>query len=217
MTAPIAFVDIETTGLDPDVHEIWEVGLIDPDGAEHRWFLPVDLGRADPIALDIGGYHRRHPEGYNHDFATPSDFVGDPWVLHAVTDPWDFAAAFCELTRPRNGERVHLAGAVVSFDEERLRKLLRANGACPEWHYHLVDVEAVAAGWIAAQGWPIEKAATGRRGELVELNSGRPGWDSKALSSAVGVDLEQFREHEALEDARWAKAIYEAVFGPVGS
>jgi oligoribonuclease (3'-5' exoribonuclease) len=24
----LAFVDTETTGLDPDVHQIWEVGLI---------------------------------------------------------------------------------------------------------------------------------------------------------------------------------------------
>jgi len=208
MTAPLAFVYVESTGLDPDIHEIWEVGLIDPEGAEHRWFLPVDLGHADPVALDLGGYHQRHPEGYDYDFsAAPAA---------RVVDPWDFATEFCQLTRPRNGQKVHLAGAVVSFDEERLRKLLRANAACPEWHYHLVDVEALAAGWIAAQGWPVDRAVPGRGTELLEINNGRPSWDSKALSAAVGVDPADFRAHEALEDARWAKAIYEAVLGPVG-
>jgi oligoribonuclease (3'-5' exoribonuclease) len=32
VNAPVCFVDCETTGLDPDRHEIWEVGLITPDG-----------------------------------------------------------------------------------------------------------------------------------------------------------------------------------------
>ncbi len=44
-TADLAFVDTECTGLDPDRHEIWEVGLI-VDDEEHSWFLPVDLAKA---------------------------------------------------------------------------------------------------------------------------------------------------------------------------
>lgn len=60
---PVCFVDTETTGLDPDRHQIWEVALILPDGAGYVWQLPVDLARADPIALNIGRFHeRRVPE-----------------------------------------------------------------------------------------------------------------------------------------------------------
>lgn len=58
MTA-LAFVDTETTGLDPDFHEIWEVGLIVND-EERLWQLPVDLKRADPKALEIGRFHERY-------------------------------------------------------------------------------------------------------------------------------------------------------------
>ncbi len=55
----LAFVDTETTGLDPDLHEIWEVGLI-IDDKEYHWFLPVDLGSADAFALNIGHFHERY-------------------------------------------------------------------------------------------------------------------------------------------------------------
>jgi len=36
-------------------------------------------------------------------------------------------------------------------------------------------------------------------------------WSSKALSLAVGVDIEAFTAHEALEDARWARALYREI------
>lgn len=171
-----AFVDTETTGLDPDRHDIWDVGLI-VDGAEYQWFLPIDLGRAESIALRIGRFHERHPFGdRNHD----RDIY--------VTELDVFATDFAEATRGR-----HLVGAVISFDEERLRKLLRANGACPEWHYHLVDVEALVAGKFSIS----------------------PPWDSEELSRIAGVDPEQFDRHTALGDARWAKALYEATIPPL--
>jgi len=173
----VAFVDTETTGLDPDRHEIWEVGLI-VDDVEWEWWLPVDLGRADTAALKIGRYHER---------------IGPKLLTHHPL----FAERFAELTRGR-----HLVGAVPSFDEERLRKLLRSNGACPEWHYHLVDVEALAVGYLA-----------GRAQIHVGPGVGGLPWDSEALSLAVGVDPDRFVRHSALGDARWAKAIYEAVMG----
>lgn len=170
----VVFIDCETTGLDPDRHEIWEVALIVGD-AEFEWFLPVDLGRADARALQIGRFHERY-------------VIEDNWSL-----PF-FAAQFAQLTRGK-----HLAGAVVSFDEERLRKLLQTNGACPEWHYHLIDVEALAVGHLYAQGYDETNPA-------LELP-----WDSEMLSRWVDVDPEQFDRHTALGDAQWAKAIYEAV------
>lgn len=188
MSTPLAFVDTETTGLDPDRHEIWEVALIVPEAdgswSEHSWQLPVDLSRADPIALNIGRFHDRHvPAG-------------------ELESPKYFAREFVEWTRG-----LHLVGAVVSFDAERLWKLLRANGECPMWHYHLVDVEALAAGWVAAQKQPF----WGPGCAIGDPVDPQPPWDSNALSRAVGVDPEDFDRHTALGDARWAKALYEAV------
>lgn len=177
----VVFVDCETTGLDPERHEIWEVALIhdSADGwKEHVWYLPVDLGRADPAALQLGRFHER---------------------LHGImVDPRVFASVFARLTRGK-----HLAGAVVSFDEERLRKLLRANGACPEWHYHLIDVEALAVGYLHGKGGMV----AGQEGGWLP---GLP-WNSDELTAALGVDISDLDRHTALGDARWAKAIYEAV------
>lgn len=169
----LAFVDTETTGLDPDRNEVWEVGLIlrDTEGieVERVWQLPVDLGRAESIALKVGNFYERR------------------WDYSELTRPVDFAEEFGELTHG-----THLVGAVPSFDDGFLKRLLRASRGCPGWHYHLVDVEALAAGRLAAE----------------------PPWDSNELSRLVGVDPELFDRHTALGDARWARAIYDAVMGP---
>lgn len=192
MTAPLAFVDTETTGLDADRHEIWEVGLI-VDGVEHHWFLPVRLATADPFALNIGRYYERHP-------------LEQPDVKLAETDyatQMQFVEEFAQLTIGR-----HLVGAVISFDEERLRRLIRSYNRLERWHYHLIDVEALTAGALA-------EAARNEKGELARLTMehAAPPWNSDDLSNAYGVDPGHFDRHTALGDARWAKAIYEAVMG----
>ena len=189
----IVFVDTETTGLDPDWHEIWEVGAIwQPEGSEdwieRAWQLPVDLGRADTYALKLSGFHERR----------------------GITNTLDgFARDFAEITRGK-----HLCGAVVSFDEERLRKLLRTHGACPEWHYHLVDVEALVAGFLMGQFTAIQEVGKNPEADgptVEEAKQAVPPWDSEALSRAVGIEPEEYDRHTALADARWAKAMYEAV------
>lgn len=186
----LAFLDTETTGLDPDRHEIWEVALIVGE-TEHVWQLPVDLGRADSRALDVGRFHERR------------------WAEHPTEDPdhvvgrLDLPAWCRDFARLTWGR--HLVGAVVSFDEERLRRLLRANHTCPGWHYHLIDVEALAVGFVVGRdGLPV--LPSGERGVPLP-------WNSRTVSSWVGVDPDGFDQHTALGDAQWAKAIYEACTG----
>lgn len=208
--APVAFVDCETTGLDPDRHEIWEVGLILPDGSEHEWQLPVDLSRADPIGLAKGRFHERR---WQQDRIGVSQLVNGRW--HST--PPNFANSFVRLTRG-----LHLCGAVVSFDADRLWRLLRASGECPMWHYHLIDVEALAAGFIAGSRAALAHItpSTGeaywagtRTLAAAEGPDAQPPWNSNDLSRAVGVNPDDFDRHTALGDARWAAAIYKAVMG----
>lgn len=204
MTAPVCWVDTETTGLDPVRHEVYEVGLITPDGTEYEWWLPVDCSKADPIALGIGRFHERHPYGNAYPYKSGLTKGG----RLACTSPGDFAREFAKLTHG-----LHLAGAVISFDERRLWDLLRGQGVTPSWHYHIIDVEALAAGYIArlVKSGLVTRVRN-RVEEMVDI-SPLPPWDSTQLSLAVGVDPEKFDRHTALADAKWAKAIYESVMG----
>ena len=200
----ICFIDTETTSLRHD-RRAWEIGIItrDDDGheREEQWFVDIDdldLGNADVMSLKIGRFHDRHPH------------------ITAVTPPAARVARekalllrLEELTRG-----AHLAGAVVSFDADVLGQRMRANGICPSWHYHLIDVEALAAGYLAGSYHAIREVgknpdADGPTWE--EAQCAIPPWKSDQLSRAVGVDPDDFDRHTALGDARWARAIYNAV------
>lgn len=119
----VVFVDVETTGLDPERAEVWEIALIAEDGAEHLWYLrPDSLDGASPDALRVSRYYER------------TNIVR--W-----DEPVAVAWKVAQLTEGR-----HLVGAVPSFDAAFLARLLRRHDLVPAWHYRLVDVEALAAG-----------------------------------------------------------------------
>ena len=198
---PLAFVDCETTSLhrpcSPTPGEIWEVGLIlrDQDGEQSfRWLLPVSLWHADPESLDIGGFHDRHPQG--------DRWAGRPDPDDLVVDIARWCSDFAALTAG-----AHLVGNVVSFDEERLAALLTGHGVEPAWDYHLVDVENLAVGWLAAgHDW--------EQGPPVADNKCTPPWDSEELSAALGVTPPGPEErHTAIGDALWARDLFDAVIG----
>lgn len=253
----LVFVDCETTGLDPDRHEIWEVACIvrelpdeegKADGAlegEYVWQLPVDVARADVIALNIGRFHERRwgssdvpsieqdvcAKGRWEDIAPmlaepDAPNYSRPKVVNDL-DRW--ATLFARLTWG-----AHLVGAVVSFDADRLDRLLRRHGQLGGWHYHLIDVEAYAAGYIAGRARGIAltalsdpQAARARdagvgdvhgigsyAGALsgAKIGASHP-WSSEELSTMLGVDPNKFDRHSALGDARWAEAMYDKIVG----
>lgn len=209
-TNNVCFIDTETTGLDPDKHSIWEVALITPDGREHVWQFPVEEMAADPFALDIGHYWERRWHSdftsidplnaiYHADDPDRSRLKGHPNRGRAIQPSREWCRHFRDLTAGH-----HLCGAVPSFDEERLRRLLNRHGVLHRWHYHLIDIEALAVGFIAAEGWITDKAQ-----DAVAITL---PWRSDDLSRACGVEPPSEEErHTALGDARWAKRLYERI------
>lgn len=194
----LCFLDLETIGLEPDRHEVYEIGLIVRDSdrgpeLEWRWWLPVNLGRADPIALKVGRFFERRPQ-QSRTWPGALQWAPDSGRVEQA-DVREVAESVMELTAG-----AHLVGAVPSFDAKFLDRLLRGHGCCPAWHYHLVDVEALAAGYLA-----------GRTFDGMRPLGAAPPWDSNDLSRAVGVEPKDFDRHTALRDARWALAIYDAV------
>ena len=181
----LAFVDVETTGLYPEHgHEIWDIGLI------HRW------DEADDAEYQW--------------FIEPDRTIADPGALpvggyyQRTRNPkWsDPAEVAPRLARLLDG--AVLVGSSTWFDAGFLQAFLRRHGECGTWSRHLVDVRQRAIGYLLGQGAVASRRGrTGRR--LVE--------DGRTSSRAVGVDLGQFRAHEALEDARIARAVYDATGG----
>lgn len=182
----IAFIDTETLGLDPDRHAIWEVGMVlyDTDQRcimleleEQIWLTEEEIAAGDPVGMEIGGFNTR----YDPDLALPRD---------------DVMSEVIGLT----AGGVHLAGAVPSFDEERLRRLALSLDLEPGWHYHLIDVENIAIGYLLA----ARKSWTTYEDWTWPLP-----WKSDPLLERLGVSISEEDRHTALGDARWAMRVYE--------
>lgn len=197
MSTALAFMDTETTGLHPG-RRAWEVAIIrrEPDGTEetfHAFVGDVDLSYADPMGLKIGRFYERHP-GYRQ---------GKRLTLYGSDD-----ASYAEYWVAEEVERLtrhaHIVGAVPNFDTEVFDGMLRRGGLIPAWHYHLIDVEALAVGYLC--GLAVVNPGGGTSGAV-----SRP-WSSDDLSRACGVEPASAEErHTALGDARWAMRLYDAI------
>lgn len=176
----LVFLDTETTSLRHD-RRAWEVAAIvrDEDGkeVEHTWFVQyddLDLGNADVMSLNIGKFYQRHPQASSDDV--------DVWTK--VREETEVLMDVEAITR-----NALIVGAVPWFDTDVLGQRMRANGICPSWHYHLVDVEALAAGAL--------KLA--------------PKWDFDKVLDAYGLTYDEADRHTALGDARMVRDLYDAV------
>jgi DNA polymerase III epsilon subunit family exonuclease len=127
---PLAFIDVETTGIDLETHEIIELGVViakRKDGAltvtdqlEVK-IAPLHIERADPTALRINGYN-------------------DADWLFAVSVQ-DAMRSFVEKT----------AGAVfvahnALFDYGFIQAALKHTGLESQMHFHKIDTISLALG-----------------------------------------------------------------------
>lgn len=127
---PLAFIDCETTGLDPARHEIVEVGVIRVDGSTLREIdhtdvrvRPERIEDADPEALRINGYSE---------------------------EAWENATSLAEALE---WIAPHLDGAILAghnagFDRSFLEAAWRRAGvAPPAIDHHVLDTATLA--------WPL--------------------------------------------------------------
>lgn len=174
---PIMFLDLETTGLDWRAgHEIWEYasvrlnpGSLNP--ITSLFEIEVDESRMHPMAAEVSGYHRRRGSSAIHTREVAARRI-QQLTAGAV-----------------------IIGAVPDFDTGHMANLLAQFDLQPKWHYQLVDVETLAAGWLARNGRPVV-----------------PPWDSDEIATRVGVAPASLAaRHTALGDVLWAARIYYAV------
>jgi DNA polymerase III epsilon subunit-like protein len=188
----LAFVDLETTGLNPDESQIWEIAVIVrvPGGGdwEHHWQLrqtEIHLNGSDPKALEIGRYYER--------MVVPKDMAYAQITAEGQPVGVGRKTLVDDLT-------VLLAGAVMvgsnpAFDASFLRYFLDA----APWHYRVIDVATLAAGFM----WALEPALMARDTKPIS---------SRWLSRQVGVEPPgEGVAHTALGDARWARDVHDAI------
>lgn len=153
MSRPLISLDLETTGLDIQRHEAWEVGLAAANDAALEkfaswrrgttwlgWEFPVrDLAAAEAGALQVNDYYQRakvHPNG------TLARRLHEPErSLAAEKAPGNAAL---EIARYLDG--ACLMGCAVQFDMRFLEKLLLDYGVRPSWHHRGLDLGSYSAG-----------------------------------------------------------------------
>lgn len=227
-TAPLVFLDTETDDLDPRKRQPWDVALIvrDADGeeAEHQFFVELDLSIANSFALNVGKFWDRHPAGryYSGKTGRTLDTPLDNGAVPPRDGGYDRRTGQY-LTRRAAAMRIaslthgaHIVGAIPSFDTITLEPLLWAHQMLPNWHYHIVDVEALSVGYMRGKlaQWVEDHPDPD---PIVDLHAKQlaPPWKSEHLSRMLDVEPPADAErHTALGDARWAKRIYDTVMGP---
>ena len=196
-TPPLVFVDTETTGLDPFMHDAWEYALIvrrDGQDIEHVFQIEPDLGNADPKALEINRYHQR---------TSAADWT---WA-----DPHLAATRMYHLL---NG--TVLVGSNPSFDADMIRNLFaRYYDVAKPWHYRTLDIATFAAGHLYGQAERMtHQTCDPVHYSKVDAALGWP-WSSYRASELVGVPRPSGAvAHTALGDARWARDVWDAVTRP---
>ncbi|MCI0542704.1 3'-5' exonuclease [bacterium] len=131
----LAFVDVETTGLDPMRHEIIDLGVVlarqVPQSGrgpklelveEHEWKIkPQHLDIADPEALQVNGYS------------------AEKWLFAA--DLPRVMEAFGKITKSAS-----LVAHNVTFDQGFIDQAFKKAGVKNEMHYHKIDTLSIAFG-----------------------------------------------------------------------
>ncbi|MFG2054786.1 hypothetical protein ACGFI9_12215 [Micromonospora sp. NPDC048930] len=210
MTTIVA-LDLETSGLDPDRHHIWEIGAVVRDHRDPaycgRWQIMMrpNLTDADPVALRVGRYYERAPRHFASRNGCGAYVIARPAALigSAATPAPPPVAPIGETTRTAVAgwlavilDGATIVGANPAFDAAFMTRFLRSHGHAPTWHHHLVDVAALAAGYLARTG-----------------DSVAPPWRTGDLAAALDLHCEPELRHTALGDADWALAIYDTVMG----
>lgn len=121
-------VDIETSGLDPCVHDVIEVGWCKKDGDYGAFSLPFDESKASPRALEVNGWGVR-------------EFAVQVTVVHAL----DVLSCLFE-------DGAMLVASPAHFDVGFLEQLFRSEEMSPPWnHRSIIDIKSYALGSFQIQ------------------------------------------------------------------
>ena len=128
----LAFIDTETTGLNTEMHELIEIGVV---LVSQEWqgttpvfkvveefevkIIPEHIENADPVALKVNGYD-------------PKDWIGAIPLADAM-----------ELFAKKTEDAIMIAHN-VTFDSAFIDKAFKKTGVINKMHYHRLDTISMA-------------------------------------------------------------------------
>jgi len=151
MTTPLIFLDVETTGLDPARHEVWELAYAREDGPVRSFQLAHSLTWADEEALRINGYRERiGRESKGHDPSLMTILAGATIV--GSNPAFDTAMLRARWrAAPWHHRLINVAeGAMWLFGWERPKGLADVRTALMERGYDIPEPDHTAAGDVEA-------------------------------------------------------------------
>lgn len=201
----LIIVDTETTGLDPVTEQVFEVAAYNLDTDTYKvWTFepsPSVVVNMHPKAAEVNRYHER---------------TADPdwtWTAGLSTPYNEWQSVLRDLSGWLDGN--HILGAVPDFDARHLTKLFEElNVDVPRWHYHLIDIEAVAVGYMlharALHSISSSWTAATKVKEIDDLLT--LPYKSDDLADWFGVEpAPEVERHTALGDVMWTKRWWEAM------
>ena len=199
----LVWLDTETTGLHA-ARRPWDVALIvrddtDTHDQELQWIVhpyDLDLGNADPRALEIGGFWERYP--YAQHLRTFGDLRTPAYRLPALP-PGKEVRRLEDILRDvqyATRDRATILGSNPNFDMSTLEAMMLEFNLAPRWHYHGEDVPTLIKGWLMGNGGPLPVDQHKR---------------SDALCRMIGVEPDDYPRHTAIGDCRMFRDAYDAL------
>jgi oligoribonuclease (3'-5' exoribonuclease) len=173
-----AFMDCEFGGLDPELHDITEIGVIVTDArlaetAEREWKVVARADRVTPSSIEISGY--------------------DPavWAQQAVP----IRRALTELSAllPKDCKVVP-AGQNVRMDVAFLERAYKNCGIAWPFDYHVIDLATLFFSWSLVAGEKVEALSLRQAATRAGLAQNKVA--HRALADAR-LTLETFRHYVA--------------------
>jgi DNA polymerase III epsilon subunit-like protein len=171
----LVFLDTECTGLDHEA-DIWEFAAVrrHTDGTESRLHIFIEHDDAKAAQL---------PKSFRADYLErcpdPDKLVPQRKAAMMIAEFIDYDAV--------------VVGAVAAFDSQRLATLFaRHRMGTPAWLYTVVDVCALAAGYLRALGESVEFPA-----------------HVESVGRRLGIEAEDYPRHTALGDVEFVQAIFD--------
>jgi DNA polymerase III epsilon subunit-like protein len=173
-----AFMDCEFGGLDPELHDITEIGVILTDArlaetAEREWKVVARADRITPSSIEISGYD---PAVWAQQ-AVP--------IRRALTELSDLLPKDCKVVP---------AGQNVRMDVAFLERAYKNCGIAWPFDYHVIDLATLFFSWSLVAGEKVEALSLRQAATRAGLAPNKVA--HRALADAR-LTLETFRHYVA--------------------